>query len=71
MIRLAALQADGCCCRREEIAECSERAYTSLSVADAKKLMLFASDKEAMEYAQEVSLSALVLQAPSCLLHEL
>jgi len=38
---------------REEIAECSERAYNSLSVADAKKLMLFASDKETIEYAQE------------------
>jgi 26S proteasome regulatory subunit N12 len=41
---------------RDEIAECSERAYTSLSVADAKKLMLFRSDEEAAAYAKEVNL---------------
>ena len=41
--------------RREEIADCSERAYSSLSMADAKKLMMFSSDKEALSYAQEVS----------------
>ena len=40
---------------REEIAECSERAYASLSTADAKELMLFGSDQEALSYAQEVS----------------
>ncbi|CAL5221569.1 g3785 [Coccomyxa viridis] len=38
---------------REEIAECSERAYASLSTADAKKLMMFGSDQEALSYAQE------------------
>ena len=40
---------------REEIAECSERAYSSLSTADAEKLMMFSSDKEALSYAHEVS----------------
>lgn len=40
---------------REEIADCSERAYSSLSMADAKNLMMFSSDKEALSYAQEVS----------------
>ena len=71
MIRLAALQAEGCWRCREEIAECSERAYTSLSVADAKKLMLFASDKEAIKYAQEVPLPAIVSKPSSCLMDEL
>jgi 26S proteasome regulatory subunit N12 len=41
--------------RRDEIAECSERAYASLAVADARKLMLFSSDQEALAYAQEVT----------------
>ena len=39
--------------RREEIAGCSERAYESLSVADARKLMLFPSDQEATQFATE------------------
>ena len=49
------------CCCREEIAECSERAYASLSTADAKKLMMFGSDQEALSYAQKVSAATLVL----------
>jgi 26S proteasome regulatory subunit N12 len=39
---------------RDEIADCSERAYNTLSISDAKKLMLFKSDKEAEAYAAEV-----------------
>ena len=39
---------------REEIAGCSERAYESLSVEDARKLMLFSSDQEAAAFAEEV-----------------
>ena len=46
--------ATACACRRDEIAGCSERAYGSLSVADARKLMLFASDDEATAFAEQV-----------------
>ena len=42
---------------RDEIAECSERAYATLSVADARKLMLLSSDQETLAYAEEVSCS--------------
>ena len=49
---------------REEIAGCSERAYESLSVDDARKLMLFASDQEAAAFAEEVRLPRNV---PRCL----
>ncbi|EIE22372.1 hypothetical protein COCSUDRAFT_37026 [Coccomyxa subellipsoidea C-169] len=38
---------------RDEIADCSERAYNTLSLSDAKKLMLFKSDNEAAEYAAQ------------------
>ncbi len=44
---------------REEIAGCSERAYESLSVADARKLMLFGSDQEATQFATEARRSRL------------
>ncbi len=39
---------------RDEIAGCSARAYTTLSLSDAKKLMMFSSDEELMVYADEV-----------------
>jgi hypothetical protein len=39
---------------RDEIASCSERAYASLTLADAQRLMMFASAKEAAAYAQQV-----------------
>ena len=39
---------------RDEIADCSERAYISLSISDAKMLMLFKSDQEAAGYAAQV-----------------
>ncbi|KAK9829073.1 hypothetical protein WJX72_003760 [[Myrmecia] bisecta] len=38
---------------RDEIAGCSERAYAHLALPDAKKLMLFDSDQQALQYAQE------------------
>ena len=43
---------------RDEIASCSERAYSSLSIVEAKKLMLFSSDAEALKYADQVSMHA-------------
>ena len=43
---------------RDEIASCSERAYSSLTIAEAKKLMLFSSDAEALKYADQVSMHA-------------
>lgn len=39
---------------RDEIASCSERAYVSLTLGDAQKLMMFKSAKEAAAYAQQV-----------------
>ncbi|KAK8941797.1 26S proteasome non-ATPase regulatory subunit RPN12A [Platanthera guangdongensis] len=38
---------------RDEIAGCSEKAYDSLSVADAKKIMMFSSDQELSTYIDE------------------
>ncbi|CAL8468664.1 g8204 [Coccomyxa elongata] len=38
---------------RDEIADCSERAYKTLSISNAKKLMLFGSDQEAAAYAAQ------------------
>lgn len=38
---------------RDEIAECSERAYSSLAIPEAKRLMLFSSDREVADYAEE------------------
>jgi 26S proteasome regulatory subunit N12 len=40
---------------REEIASCSEAAYTSLKMADAQKIMMFKSQKETEAYAKQVS----------------
>ena len=45
-------KAHGC---RDEIADCSKRAYKKLSIKDAKKLMLFGSDQEATAYAAQVT----------------
>jgi len=38
---------------RDEIAGCSEKAYDSLSVADAKKILMFSSDRELQGYVIE------------------
>ncbi|CAM6095564.1 unnamed protein product [Calypogeia fissa] len=38
---------------RDEIAGCSEKAYDSLSVADAKKILMFKNDRELEEYTSE------------------
>ncbi|XP_028113996.1 26S proteasome non-ATPase regulatory subunit 8 homolog A-like [Camellia sinensis] len=38
---------------RDEIAGCSEKAYDSLSINDARKILLFSSDKELFEYVKE------------------
>ncbi|KAI0494966.1 hypothetical protein KFK09_025112 [Dendrobium nobile] len=38
---------------RDEIAGCSEKAYDSLSVADAKKILMFSSDQELSTYIEE------------------
>jgi len=40
---------------RDEIAGCSEKAYDSLAVADAKKILMFASDQELQAYVLDVS----------------
>ncbi|XP_074317604.1 26S proteasome non-ATPase regulatory subunit 8 homolog A-like [Silene latifolia] len=38
---------------RDEIAGCSEKAYDSLSLNDAKQMLLFSSDKDLLEYINE------------------
>eukprot|EP00898_Chlorokybus_atmophyticus_P004503 jgi/Chlat1/5053/Chrsp33S05053 len=38
---------------RDEVAGCSEKAYTSLKLGDARKMMMLPSDAEALEYAQQ------------------
>ncbi|BBN11921.1 26S proteasome regulatory subunit N12 [Marchantia polymorpha subsp. ruderalis] len=38
---------------RDEIAGCSEKAYDFLTVADAKKILMFSTDRELQEYAAE------------------
>ncbi|KAL3687161.1 hypothetical protein R1sor_013470 [Riccia sorocarpa] len=38
---------------RDEIAGCSEKAYDFLTVADAKKILMFSTDRELQEYATE------------------
>ena len=44
---------------RDEIAGCSEKAYDSLSLTDAKKILMFASDQELQAYVLDVSIFAL------------
>ncbi|KAG6408319.1 hypothetical protein SASPL_131324 [Salvia splendens] len=39
---------------RDEIAGCSEKAYDTLSVNDARQMLLYSSDKEVIEYIKEV-----------------
>jgi hypothetical protein len=41
---------------RDEIASCSEQAYTHLSLADAQKLMMLGSQKDVLAFAQKVRL---------------
>jgi hypothetical protein len=48
---------------RDEIAGCSEKAYDSLSVTDAKKILMFSSDWELQEYVSEVCLCSVSLCA--------
>ncbi|KAG6408265.1 hypothetical protein SASPL_131269 [Salvia splendens] len=38
---------------RDEIAGCSEKAYDTLSVNDARQMLLYSSDKEVIEYIKE------------------
>ncbi|WOG88105.1 hypothetical protein DCAR_0207339 [Daucus carota subsp. sativus] len=38
---------------RDEIAGCSEKAYDTLSVADARQMLLFSTDRELSEYINE------------------
>ncbi|XP_028123893.1 26S proteasome non-ATPase regulatory subunit 8 homolog A-like [Camellia sinensis] len=38
---------------RDEISGCSEEAYDSLSINDARKLLMFSSDQELFEYIKE------------------
>merc|ERR1711920_1109374 len=38
---------------KEELAACSEKAYESLSVSEAKKMMLLESDQELKELAEK------------------
>lgn len=38
---------------RDEIAACSEKAYAYLSVADAKRILMFSSDQELTNYVTE------------------
>lgn len=40
--------------RRDEVASCSERAYASLTVADAQALLMLGSQAEAEAYAKQV-----------------
>lgn len=40
---------------RGEIANCHERAYTSLEIGDAKTLLFFDNEQEVREFSKEVS----------------
>ena len=40
--------------RRDEVASCSERAYASLTLADAQALLMLGSQAEAEAYAKQV-----------------
>jgi 26S proteasome regulatory subunit N12 len=44
------------CSHRDEIAGCSEKGYDSLSVSDAKQMLMFSSDQDLHEYITEVAL---------------
>eukprot|EP00879_Flechtneria_rotunda_P005182 GHRR01005464.1.p1 GENE.GHRR01005464.1~~GHRR01005464.1.p1 ORF type:complete len:238 (+),score=85.86 GHRR01005464.1:228-941(+) len=45
---------------RDEIASCSEAAYSSLPLAEAQKLMMFKGQKEVEAYAQQVCCTGVV-----------
>lgn len=45
---------------RDEIAGCSEKAYDSLSLNDARQMLLFSSDQELSEYINEVFFEVLL-----------
>ncbi|KAG6538002.1 hypothetical protein ZIOFF_003105 [Zingiber officinale] len=38
---------------RDEISGCSEKAYGYLSITDAKKILMFSSDQELLDYISE------------------
>ncbi len=38
------------------MASCSERAYASLSLPDAMKMLMFSTEAEATQYAEQVSM---------------
>lgn len=40
---------------RDEIAGCSEKAYDYLSINDTHQMLLFTSDKELLQYIEEVN----------------
>ena len=40
--------------KRNDIASCSEKAYTSLPLSDAATLLYFNNEKEVLEFAKEV-----------------
>ena len=53
-------------CCRQEVADCSESAYSTLSVSDAKKLMMYDTEPDLLEHASQVPLLVqLVLLAQS------
>jgi hypothetical protein len=47
---------------RDEIAGCSEKAYDSLSLAEAKKMMLLKTDQEVRDFAGMVSVLSIELK---------
>ncbi|CAL5425579.1 unnamed protein product [Camellia sinensis] len=48
------------CHQIDEISRCSERAYDSLSINDARKILMFSSDQELFEYVKDSMPSALI-----------
>lgn len=49
---------------RDEIAGCSEKAYDRLSTSDARQMLLFSSDKELLQYVEQVN--CVPLSHPPC-----
>jgi 26S proteasome regulatory subunit N12 len=43
-----------CLFRRDEVAECSVEAYDHLPISVAKKMLMFTSDQELLDYISEV-----------------
>lgn len=50
---------------RDEIAGCSEKAYDSLSIKDARQMLLFSSDQELSDYINEVKIVARIFSNPT------